>query len=107
MLAALATCQEITYRAYATALGVPLDGVSVKLEGDLDLRGFFAVKDGVRPGFVGIRGVVELKSPASQGELERLKAVVDAHCPVLDILSAPTPVELRLAIATAEAAAAE
>jgi len=30
--------------------------------------------------------------------------VVDAHCPVLDILSAPTPVELRLV--TAEAAAA-
>jgi uncharacterized OsmC-like protein len=24
VLAALATCQEITYRAYATALGVPL-----------------------------------------------------------------------------------
>jgi hypothetical protein len=30
VLAALATCQEITYRAYATALGIPLDGVSVK-----------------------------------------------------------------------------
>ena len=105
VLAALATCQEITYRAYATALGVPLDGVSVKLVGDLDLRGFFAVKDGVRPGFGGVRGVVELRSPAPQSELEKLKAVVDAHCPVLDILSAPTPVELRLA--TVEAVAAE
>jgi len=48
VLAALATCQEITYRAYATALGIPLDSVSVKLEGSLDLRGFFAVKDDVR-----------------------------------------------------------
>jgi uncharacterized OsmC-like protein len=105
VLAALATCQEITYRAYATAMGVPLDGVFVKLEGDLDLRGFFAVKDGVRPGFTTVRGVVELRSPASASELENLKAVVDAHCPVLDILSAPTPVELRLA--TAEAIAAE
>src|SRR5580658_7522060 len=47
VLAALATCQEITYRAYATALGIPLESVSVKLEGALDLRGFFAVKDGV------------------------------------------------------------
>ena len=33
VLAALATCQEITYRAYATALGIPLESVSVKLEG--------------------------------------------------------------------------
>src|SRR6478735_11646973 len=32
VLAALATCQEITYRAYATALGIPLESVSVKLE---------------------------------------------------------------------------
>src|SRR5580658_7417287 len=45
VLAALATCQEITYRAYATALGIPLDSVSVKLDGILDLRGFFAVDE--------------------------------------------------------------
>jgi hypothetical protein len=44
VLAALATCQEITYRAYATTLGIPLESVSVTLEGSLDLRGFFAVK---------------------------------------------------------------
>jgi len=50
ILAGLATCQEITYRAYATALGVPLDSVSVKLEGVLDLRGFFAVDERVRAG---------------------------------------------------------
>src|SRR5271167_1415532 len=69
VLAALATCQEITYRAYATALGVPLESVSVKLEGSLDLRGFFAVKDGVRAGFSEIHGVVNLKSNATAADL--------------------------------------
>jgi putative redox protein len=97
ILAALATCQEITYRAYATALGVPLDSVSVKLEGVLDLRGFFAVDERVRAGFTGVRGTVTLKSSASKEELAELKEVVDAHCPVLDILRAPVPVELELA----------
>lgn len=96
VLAALATCQEITYRAYATALGVPLESVSVKLEGQLDLRGFFAVNDAVRPGFTGVRGTVALKSSANGEELAKLKQVVDAHCPVLDILKAPVPVDLQL-----------
>ena len=96
VLAALATCQEITYRAYATALGIPLESVSVTLEGSLDLRGFFAVKDGVRAGFNDLRGVVNLKSSAPDAELAKLKDVVDAHCPVLDILRAPVPVDLRL-----------
>ena len=96
VLAALATCQEITYRAYATALGIPLESVSVNLEGSLDLRGFFAVKDGVRSGFNDVRGVVNLKSSASASDLAKLKDVVDAHCPVLDILREPVPVDLRL-----------
>jgi putative redox protein len=96
VLAGLASCQEITYRAYATALGIPLEGVSVKLEGRLDLRGFFAVSEGVRAGFTGVRGTVTLKSSASGEELAKLKQVVDAHCPVLDILRAPVPVDLEL-----------
>src|ERR1700684_4138579 len=96
VLAALGTCQEITYRAYATALGIPLDSVSVKLEGSLDLRGFFAVKDGVRAGFNNVRGVVNLKSSAPASDLAKLKEVVAAHCPVLDILRDPVPVELEL-----------
>src|SRR6202047_244201 len=96
VLAALATCQEITYRGHATALGIPLESVSVKLEGTLDLRGFFAVKDGVRAGFSDVHGVVSLKSSAPAAELAKLKDVGDAHCPVLDILRAPVAVDLRL-----------
>jgi putative redox protein len=96
VLAALATCQEITYRAYATAPGIPLDSVAVKLEGALDLRGFFAVKDGVRAGFNDVRGTVHLKSSAPAADLAKLKEVVDAHCPVLDILREPVPVDLKL-----------
>ncbi len=96
ILAALGTCQEITYRAYAAALGIPLDHVSVKLEGDIDLRGFFAVDESVRPGYQGLRGTVRLESSADQESLEKLQQAVNAHCPVLDIISNPVPVELVL-----------
>ena len=98
ILAALGTCQEITYRAYATAMDIPLDAVSVKLEGDIDLQGFFGVNDAVRPGYQRIRGTVSLDSPASEADLQRLKDAVNAHCPVLDILTRPVPVELDLQI---------
>ncbi|UCH48168.1 MAG: OsmC family protein [Betaproteobacteria bacterium] len=98
ILAALGTCQEITYRAYATALGIPLDNVSVTVEGDIDLRGFFAVDDSVRAGYEAVRGTVHLESSASEEQLELLRGAVNAHCPVLDILSNPVPVELDLKI---------
>lgn len=103
ILAALGTCQEITYRAYAAAMDIPLDHVSVKLEGQIDLRGFFGVTDEVRPGYRRIHGTVTLESDASDTQLRQLRAAVDAHCPVLDILSQPVPVELGLTIRNADA----
>jgi len=94
ILAALGSCQEITYRLYADALGIPVNAVSVKLAGNIDLRGFFNVDPSVRPGYRDIVAEVTIDSPASEQELARLKAVVDSHCPVLDILQNPTPVKL-------------
>jgi len=96
VLAALGSCQEITYRLYADALGIPLNGVSVRLKGQVDLRGFFAVDEAVRPGYQAIEAEVEIDSPASPEEIARLKQAVDQHCPVLDILTRPTPVNLTL-----------
>lgn len=106
ILASLATCQEITYRLYADALGIPLDSVSVTVTGALDLRGFFAVDDTVRPGFTEIKTEVTLDSPAPEAEVARLKATVDRHCPVLDILRNATPVSLDV-VSQAPAVAAE
>ena len=96
VLAALGSCQEITYRLYADALGIPLHGVSVRLTGVIDLRGFFNVAQSVRPGYQSIEAEVVLDSPAAEQELLRLKEIVDRHCPVLDILRNPTPVQLSL-----------
>ena len=105
VLAALGTCQEITYRAYATALGIPLDTVSVTLDGDIDLRGFLGVDESVRPGYQGIKGTVRITSSADEATLQKLRDAVNAHCPVLDILTKPVPVNLELDIEAVTAAA--
>jgi putative redox protein len=107
VLAALGTCQEITYRAYATALGIPLERVSVNLTGTIDLKGFFAVDDMVRPGYQKVTGTVRLESTASDEQLEMLRNAVNAHCPVLDIIRNSVPVALDLDIERVPAVAAQ
>jgi hypothetical protein len=82
---------------HADALGIPLKDVSVQLEGELDLRGFFGAAEGVRPGFLRIKGSVSFDSSAPAADLQRLKTVVDAHCPVLDLFNNATPVQIAIA----------
>jgi putative redox protein len=94
LLAALAACQEITWRLYADALGIPLDAIAVELDGLQDLRGFLGVDAATRAGFQQIVGSVIVDSPAADTDIERLKRAVDLHCPVLDDLRSPVPVEL-------------
>ncbi len=45
LLASLAHCQAITLKIYAEGLGLVLDDVTVKVNGVLDLRGYFYIED--------------------------------------------------------------
>jgi uncharacterized OsmC-like protein len=95
-LAALGSCQVITYQFWAAKLGVPLDSITVTVDGDLDLHGFFGFAD-VRPGFTDVRVTVELDGPAGDERYQQLKQRVDEHCPVLDLFRNPTPTSTSLA----------
>ena len=96
VLAALAACQEVTYRLYADALGIPLEDVSVSMTGYSDARGFFGLDDSVRAGFSRVTGEIKIQSSASDKEIERLQQAVNQHCPVLDDLRNPVSVKLGL-----------
>jgi putative redox protein len=103
-LASLGSCQAITYQFWAAHLGVTLDSVTVRVEGDLDLRGFFGVDDGVRPGFTAIRVEVTVTGPETEERYAELAAAVDAHCPVLDLFQNPVPVSRALHLVSIGAA---
>lgn len=94
-LAALGSCQVITYQFWAAKLGIPLDAVTVTVDGDLDLHGFFGFGD-IRPGFTDVRVTVQLDGPAGTERYEQLKQQVDEHCPVLDLFRNPTPTTTSL-----------
>jgi len=95
-LAALGSCQAVTYRVWAAQLGIKLDKVEIGIDGDIDLRGFFDIGDGIRPDFNAVRIRVSLSGPESDGRYKELAAVVDAHCPVLDLFRNVVSVQREL-----------
>lgn len=95
-LASLLSCQVVTYRVWAEKLGIVVDDIKAKAEGDLDVRGFFGFDDDVRPGFGEVRVVVTVTGPESRERYEELQQAVDDHCPVLDLTRNPTPIHTVL-----------
>jgi uncharacterized OsmC-like protein len=96
-LASLGSCQAITYQFWAEQLGIGFDTLSVRVEGDLDVRGFFGFDDSVRPGFSAVRLEVTVTGPESPERYQDLAAAVDQHCPVLDLFANPVPISRTLA----------
>lgn len=97
-LAALLSCQVVTYRFYADKLGVRIDELALSAEGDLDVRGFFGLDESVRPGFTAVRVTVEISGPDAPERYRELTDTVDKHCPVLDLTQNPTPVSTELVL---------
>jgi putative redox protein len=95
-LGALISCQVVVYRLYAHALGIQVDEIDIKAEGDLDARRLFGIEESVRAGFTDVRLAITLTGPETDARYQELKAVVDAHCPVLDLFQNPTPVTVTV-----------
>lgn len=102
VLGAFASCQEIVIAAYAAVLDIPVQRVSVKAKGDLDLKGFFNVDENVRPGFEKVTYETEIfTTEENEEKLKQLEFFAVNRCPVLDILQKPVPVEGTLKIRSA------
>ncbi len=97
-LAALGSCQAITYRFWAAQLGISFDSLSVDVEGDLDVRGFFGIDPTVRPGYDQVRVTVRIAGPEADERYHELQRAVDEHCPVLDMFANPVPVAVQLQV---------
>jgi len=95
-LGALISCQIVVYRLYANALGIQLDDISVVAEGDLDARRLFGIDEQVRAGFSAVRLTATVTGPETQERYRELSAIVDAHCPVFDLFTNPTPVSVTV-----------
>ena len=97
-LSSVATCQAATYRLWADELGIALERVTVEVAGDIDLRGYLGLDDAVPPGYSALRVDVRLEGPETEERYRLLAERAEQHCPLLDALVRPLPVERSLAL---------
>src|ERR1700716_3206946 len=73
LLGALAACAQITCQMVAAAMGIPVEHIDVKVEGDLDLSGAWGISKEVPVGFEQFRLQFDLSPP--QASAEQLRAL--------------------------------
>jgi uncharacterized OsmC-like protein len=95
-LTALAGCLTTSLIYHAAAQGIKIDEVESTLDGDLDLQGFLGLSEGIRNGYQNINVTFRIKADASEEKLEELVQLAQKRSPVFDIISNPTPVQVRL-----------
>jgi uncharacterized OsmC-like protein len=93
LLGALAACAQLTCQMVATALGVPVEGIEVEVEGDLDLRGTLGIAKDVPAGFQDIRVRFDVQAPeATPEQRASLIEKTERYCVVFQTLVQPPPI---------------
>jgi uncharacterized OsmC-like protein len=95
LVAALAGCLTSGIAANAALFDVPIDGIVIEMEADIDFRGLLGHDKSVRNGFTDIRYTVTIQSPAPEEKVRRCKETIDRKSPVGDTLANPTNITSR------------
>jgi uncharacterized OsmC-like protein len=92
LLSALSMCVTTTIVAHSAARGMPIEAVESELSGDLDVRGFLAMREDIRSGYQKITMRMRIKSDAPVELLQELAKLSPVH----DVVSRSVPVELSI-----------
>lgn len=98
LLEALAACTGVTLRAVATALGLPVTGGRILIEGDLDFRGTLGVDREAPVGFRDIRLTAEIAGDLTAEQIETLLKLTKRYCVVFRTLETPPKMTTRFAV---------
>lgn len=93
LLGSIGACQAVTAKIYAEFYQIPVESLSVEVEGEMDPDGFSGADPAVRPGFQKIRSVFRIKSSAPKAQLAQLIKMVEKRCPVGDCVGHGTVLE--------------
>lgn len=84
--AALGSCLAIGLMLWASKLEVAIDSLEVEIQADYDDGSLFDTSDNY-PGYLEVRYIVRVQSPASLEDIEHLLSVGEKHSPYLDVFS--------------------
>ncbi|NLK08918.1 MAG: OsmC family protein [Firmicutes bacterium] len=96
VLAALAGCLNVMSHVIAKEMNMPLTGVTIDLEGDLDPAKFMGKSTEARAGYQEIRVKITPDTTADSETLAKWLHAVETRCPVSDNLQNATPVSITL-----------
>lgn len=99
---AVTSCIAIGVKLWAARRDVPIDYVEVVLETDTDARGILGLDESTRPGFTGLRAVIDIRSPAPPEQIEEIVAISLRHSPLVDALTHANALETRTRIERGE-----
>jgi len=82
---ALASCLVLGYAMWAARLDVPITSLTVDVEADYDRRGELGVADEVPPGYLQVRCIVTIDSPAPREAVMRMLDTADKYSSYRDV----------------------
>lgn len=98
LMAAFNACIMVGYVATAAVMGVNLTDVRIETDGELNLRGFLAISDKVKPGYDSVQYTVHLKGDGTKEQFEAIHEHVRKTSPNYFNISQPVEVKSNLVI---------
>ncbi len=96
VLGSLAGCLNVVGHVVAKEMEMPLNGITISIEGDLDPARFMGMSDATRAGYKEIRVGITPDSSADEATKAQWLQAVEDRCPVSDNLKNPTNVDIAL-----------
>ena len=100
LLAALNACMIVTYVNYCSLDGIDLEELRIETEGDIDLRGVFALDPSVTSCDDQLRYTIHVKGSGTPEQFERIHRTVMAASPNYFTLANAMQMQPRLVIGT-------
>jgi len=93
----LAGCIATIGHIIAKQRRLPVRGIQVNVEGELDLDILMGKRQDARAGFAGIRVITTIDADMTQAEKEEYLREIDERCPISDNIHKMTPMEFVVA----------